>query len=204
MRRSLTALAVTTAVLLAPSAASAEVLVGYDQKQDVKFIVFPEGQDDGNYEIVSAPQRSIGDIQQTRISHRDPYVRVSVRYRDLPAPTSGERRHGLRIGTGRTAITVNLIATPNNRQGEKGAIRGGPGTLEPQQVRCKGLYTRIDYAENLWITQVPSSCLYDPAWVRVATTTQAFVGNRMFYDHGFSDGGKWNGDYLSERVSATP
>lgn len=187
--------------LTALPASYAATIPGIDQRfepvGDVAVESIPDGANAGTPAAVDQ-SRVIGDIYRTRIVHGTKTVRVSLKYRALPA--AGQyNRHTVYIGTGKTALTIEVVAGPGNWLGTKSVRRSAT------PMSCPNLVSRIDYTHKMFIVQVPRTCLGNPHWVRADGFMTATVdqGARFlrYVDFGFTDGFV-DGSDLSTKVYA--
>jgi hypothetical protein len=159
----LTTVLVTAAagvVVLQPNLAHADSYVRTDAAKDVVMI-------DENGNEVKDPTRTDGDIVTSAASHNRRKFAVSMTFSDLgnDSALSGylfafrTNEHQARI--------LQIAAVPG--QGWRATLSSRHG-----QVRCKGLYKKVDYADRRVRAIIPRRCLSNPRWVQVSMATLSF------------------------------
>ncbi len=167
--------AIATAACLATVSAPAEAQTRHvrDARGDV--VSVGEESEPAN---VAEPDRSDGDVLSLRVSHRRHTVRLVMRAAGL-TPVGGDdltmHSFAFRTDEGRRA-NLDLVVTAGRPQGDRELRLGG------RSRPCRGLDTRVSYAEDLVEVTVPRRCLSSPRWVRVGAGTAVVQGDRLYGD----------------------
>ncbi|WP_418058179.1 hypothetical protein [Pimelobacter simplex] len=178
MTRRLAAVLVTAATLVAaaPSVAAAADYTHTDAARDVR-----SGDLSSSSNTLRRPEpRERGvDIRTVRISHTADRLIVKIRTRG-PIPA---KRYFV-------GISMRL---PGGTEFEAGSYKlfgmnGNELTSGFDIIDCTGYRLDADRARRLTTIVVPTTCLGDPAWVRVAVAATRFAGQRVYSDDGLRTG----------------
>lgn len=166
----------TAAVLTAVGApAHADTWFARDTARDV--VKLDAGDDDVS-KATPAPRRREGDVLALRVSHDERRVRAALVYDRLTRPTGGKQVvHVLSLRTSKGVdVDTILLTDRSDRQGE---LVDRP---------CRGVATRVDYAADRVVFNIPSRCLGSPRWVRVGGGVGTMLGERLYVDDALLDG----------------
>lgn len=160
-------LALLTLTIGVPVAAQGAVVKIVDERGDVRRI-------DANGRWVLAEGERRADILSTRIMHTD---------RALVVTTTVDRlaREGRQLGMVMRIRTNDGIGRfVQLEAGRRIGWRGETiiGNRRGAEVQCRTSHT-IDYANDVMVVRIPSSCLGSPRWVQ-ATLVTVFFGGRTF------------------------
>lgn len=168
----------TAAVLVAgtPALAAAADYTHTDAARDVRSGDIRSSSDDIRK---PAPRERAVDIRAVRISHLADRVVVKIRTRAA-------------IPTKKYFVGISL-RTPGGRVYDAGSYKffgmsGNELTSDLDTVECVGYRTDIDRARRLTTVVVPTTCLGDPAWVRVGVGASRIAGHRVLADDGLRTG----------------
>ena len=177
--RSAVLAATVVAAVAAPTAAEAKTYRHVDATGDVFSAPYKSNA------FTPAPDRVVGDVIGSTVTHKRHTLVMQLRYRDLEL---GSEINGhvfvVRTPTMRRIVTlVAANAFPN----------GGVRVTKPNDavVTCRVPH-RIDYTANTATVVVPRSCLGNPKWVKVAMAGASFTGftstSTMWIDDALSSG----------------
>ena len=128
---------------------------------------------------------------RTRLDFKKSELNIRVRYRDLP---DGIEDNGSMFRAD-VAVETN---TANRREFSYEFLRSGRSRAEAiltgnrygQPMRCRFAHT-VDFGEDLVEIRIPSRCVRNPKWVRVAVGTVVWVNDRretFTWDDSFDNG----------------
>jgi hypothetical protein len=141
-----------------------------------------------------APERVLGDILGSSVTHRRRNVVLQLRYRELDA-TGAAGGHLFVIRTSRTQRLVTVYTGAGFWDGRV-QVEDARGKV----VRCR-VGRRIDYTANTATVVVPRSCLGKPSWVRVGMAGLTFDSlDSVFADDARTHGGLGANPALGPRV----
>lgn len=193
LARTAAAVAAAALIVLLPSSANAASLLRADTVGDVQLITLD---DSGNPtgDPVVMPDRTIGDVTKTRITHGSTSVRVEMYYRSLPKAGS-YNDHEFRFVTSKLERTVSVEAGTGNWAG-KATMYYKSGS----KYSCSGLKFLIDYPNHRVILTVPRTCLGNPTFVKVGSGFIAVAGTKLYLDDAQLNAGNANNLTLSPGV----
>ncbi|WP_157210042.1 hypothetical protein [Nocardioides aequoreus] len=168
-------LAAATVLTAVGAPAHADTWFARDTARDV---VRLDAGDDDVANAAPAPRRREGDVVALRVSHDERRVRAAIVYDRLTRPTGGKQVvHvlSLRTSKGKDVDTI-LLTDRSDRQGE---LADRP---------CRGVATRVEYAADRVVFNIPSRCLGSPRWVRVGGGIGTMLGERLYVDDALRDG----------------
>jgi hypothetical protein len=164
---------VLTAVLAAPAAQAATVNVR-DARGDVAV-----SQDGGKFKPLGETRENT-DLLRASVTHGPHKVRAKLTFDEL------SRNRDLRIAllrlktpTGRT-YDATWFSMPKDHQGSVSLAR----SHRYQEVDCRKLAFRVDYAANTVSFAIPRACLDRPRWVRFTAIGAAVPGLRSQKQYG--------------------
>jgi len=129
------------------------------------------------------PDRTDGDIVNSRVVHGPNRITMEVRYRDLNASGSAIV-HDFRIGTNKHRIReIGIVAGPGRWQGHRIVLN-----RHGKRVHCKGVHWSLQYGANLVRVSVPRRCLGNPKWVHVGIGTFEQANDSFFIDDANTNG----------------
>jgi hypothetical protein len=149
--------AVAGVVVLQPNLAHADSYVRTDAAKDVVMI-------DENGNEVKDPTRTDGDIVTSAASHNRRKFAVAMTFSDLGNDSAVSGYLFAFRTNEHKARFLQITAIPG--QGWRGTLSSRHG-----QVRCKGLYKKVDYADRRVQAIIPRRCLSNPRWVQVSMAT---------------------------------
>jgi len=162
----------------------ADVVTHYDAWKDIR-----SGSLSGPDES-TAPNRLIGDITRTRITHQGSIVRVATYYRALPREGRLNTHH-IRIKTPKVERFIRIDASPGSWAGTltltKPASTARLSESQPadETATCSGIRYVIEYSHNRVVVEIPRSCLRYPDFVRAGSRFYSKNATREFYDDAF-------------------
>jgi hypothetical protein len=166
------ALAATTALVLAPLPAFADVHTVKDATHDV----VSQGIDD---DVLTHPEpaREEGDALAVRVKHGKQVVRMNLQTAQLTRDAKSTVVHSfdLRTNEGRRAELLVYVSGRRWQGKQMWSVNGRDRT-------CRGLRTHIDYSAGTVLAVVPRHCLSDPRWVRVGAGSGMLTGDRLYAD----------------------
>lgn len=158
-----------TAVLATPTA-HAETWSRADATRDVTAVTVTrgEGLDDDELDTEKAPGDRITDIRRIRVEHTPDLVTISLRIRNV-TPGNQVVQFGLR-GPGQT-FGSGMVMRAGGRERLQAVtyIEDGP-------KRCRNATAQIRPKQDTVTFTMPTSCLDNPAWVRVTALYGTFTG----------------------------
>ena len=179
VRSAMLTLAVALSAALVPVAAHAGTYSAPDASGDVVMYDFS-----GDSETpVKVPDRTDGDIVNSRVVHGPNRLTMEVRYRDLVA-SGGTIVHDFRIGTNNHRVReIGIVAGPGKWQGRHVVVN-----KRGKRVRCHGVHWSLQYGANLVRVSVPRRCLGNPKWVHVGIGTLEETGSSLYLDDANTNG----------------
>ncbi|UUW89621.1 hypothetical protein [Pimelobacter simplex] len=186
MTRRLAAVLVTAAVLAtgAPSLAAAADHTHTDAARDVRSGAMRSA---GDTLRRPEPRERGVDIRTIRVSHLADRVVVKVRTR-AAIPT---KKYFVGVALRLPGGAIYEASAYKYRGMSSNQLTTGPD----DKVECAGYRLDIDRARRVTTAVVPTTCLGDPAWVRVAVGAARFTAKRVYADDGL-DTGPMRSDYF--------
>lgn len=198
-RRTLTAVALTTGLLLsATGTASAERLSRSDPRGDVVKYDNSVPFDERVYQ--PRPKRRMGDVVRTVARHTNDMVILRTKYAKLTHKQGKPFRVYWLVRTPEFLhADVILDAGPGQWDGEL-VIHTGFGRTRAATEHCPGVH-KIKYRRNYIRVAFPRDCVHDPETIQVGTITSFVKGDSTFGDDGLRGG--YDGIFhMSRKLSA--
>lgn len=151
-------------VLGSSPSAHAERVVTRDAAGDAVGTVYTEVAQPAGFgppEDVPRPRHKAVDITRTVVDHDADRLRVSVDYRRLSRTFSHDQY--IRV---RTSDRSSFLIVAERLGGPMYPLLAGGRNFEP--IQCPGIAASVDEASDRIAVTVPTACLGDPRWVRVA------------------------------------
>ncbi len=143
------------AVVLAPTAASAERWTHHDAAGDVIEL----SEKDGRETETALPDDATTDVRRITVAHAARQVRISVRVEDV---VRGPRAAFAQVATSEgRKFELMRMQSPDFTFFELSRVRDGGS------VACAGKSASIDVVTDMVVLTVPRRCLGAPDWVRV-------------------------------------
>ena len=157
MTRALAGLALSGALVVAPTAVQAQTLSHADARADVAKIV-DLGDRTGS---IPAPDQANGDIVGIRFRHTKTRIQIRVRFVDL-------QRVGAQHATGVLVMTNEGVKRRILLSAEPGHWTGTVSMYSRAGARLRcAIYHTIDYSANAVTIGLPRTCLSLPRWVQI-------------------------------------
>src|SRR3954454_15040817 len=174
-----------TAPATVPTANQVETITDRDAPRDLVEAHY-DGFRDTTPESTLVPDRALGDVIQTTLTHGVTRVGMQVDYAELQPVRSVDGGDWLSV----EMVTdegarwrLSLYTTPNHPAGITEFYRG-----KDQLVRCAVKHS-IDYADNVITVSISRRCAGNPHWLRLRVLAYATEGNLNLYsDDALSDG----------------
>jgi len=204
---------VAGALIVLPTAASADLVGHRDSTGDVRFY----RADEGGYHVgepLVAPGRRQGDIARIRVTHGTSSVRVYLKFRELNRAGRWHQHTFVLQGPSRK-LWVYLSASPPrqsiepvgpidriaaSRRARASEVIGGwegqlfvtHGSSHASHCRVKH---KIDYPNDALVISVPRRCLANPRWIQVGERT-SIQSRTEYFDNAYSSAGPLYGPSL--------